>query len=147
VITLTEGRFLSLPFLEQELKEKHRNRSASRPSANNSCVDDVDETGSGIGLSGNIGDVFLLTLPAVVGSNGSKGEDVHAMFRHWIQSVGCRVHDISDPEQVRGSSINDVTVLGDDNIYAQVFNTFLLPDCYQETFHQPFTKLLVFLDN
>ncbi len=87
--------------LEQELKEKHRSHAASsRPSANSSCVDDVEESGNE--LAGQDGDVFLLTLPAAVGSNGSKGEDVHAMFRHWIQSVGCRVHDISDPEQVKG---------------------------------------------
>jgi hypothetical protein len=46
------------------------------------------------GLRTSSGGVFLLSLPATV------NDDVHAMFRQWVQSLGCNVFDVLDPELV-----------------------------------------------
>ena len=82
------------------MKDKSRN---PRPSAtHNSCMDETEIDGFGIGMGSGSGkppvDVFLLSLP---GTHGPRVGDVHDMFRQWIQSVGCQVHDILDPEMVR----------------------------------------------
>ena len=65
-----------------------------KPSTTSSCVDDINEESASQKVPK---DVFLISLP---GLGNSKSEDVHAMFRSWIQSLGCTVRDISDPEQV-----------------------------------------------
>ena len=38
--------------------------------------------------------VFQLRLP-----NSSCSEDVHVMFRQWMESLGCQVHDLENPDQ------------------------------------------------
>lgn len=78
-------------FSEEVLREKHRN---PRPSSSYSCSDETDIDGGRKPLV----DVFLLSLP---GSMGSRSEDIHAMFRQWVKSLGCNVFDMNDPEMVR----------------------------------------------
>ena len=63
----------------------------SGPSTPHGCPDETEIDGR------PLVNVFLLSLPGV---GGSRSEDVHAMFRQWIQSLGCTVHDILDPEMV-----------------------------------------------
>jgi hypothetical protein len=65
-------------------------------------MDETEINGFGIGMGSGSGkppvDVFLLSLP---GTRRPHVGDVHDMFRQLIQSVGCQVHDILDPEMVR----------------------------------------------
>jgi hypothetical protein len=86
---------VNLLFSEEDMSERYHH---PRPSSTYSCSDETDFDG----VRRPLVDVFLLYHP---GTSVSGNEDVLAMFRQWIQSLGCRVYDISDPEMVIRTSI------------------------------------------